>query len=553
MRSLFLYLAASSVFHATAYSADEKPNKYPGENISWTPCGNTTQGTPLECSNITVPADQFAPKNQTSDLKFKIPLIRLRSKNGTKNLLFNPGGPGGSGVGAIRENGDALFNATGGDHHILSFDPRGVKGSDPQAACSSLSRPDPETPFAVRNPKLYAWATSYTKSCADIMGEHGKFINTPQTAADMNSIIDAVGQSDMYFLGVSYGSVLGQTYASLFPKRSARIIIDSNIHLKEYYESNVDTSTFDYTHEVWEGFIRECFKAGSRCALTPRARSEKELLDKVTSFIDGLGPAPMSIYVNATTNGFLTAYEVWFEIQQALYRPDSWRSTAAILNDMMDGNGTEALLAWKKGADEEEDEEDKVDADDDTKNMTKPASTEESSRLVITANDRPSGPANWTQGLDSLVKVLTPSFNKSAPWYETWNHDYFILQQWPINKTHPFQVTKNVNTAFPMLILQNRFDPVTPLVAAQFASQTFNDSRLVVVDGYGHGVVTMENDCANNNLQSYLVNGTLPKNGTMCKTETPTLPMNGTDGAMLSIDDTGGKQKGSDDEGLPPL
>ncbi|KAF4580954.1 Alpha/beta hydrolase fold-1 [Ophiocordyceps camponoti-floridani] len=552
MRSLFLYLAASTVFHATAYSADEKPKdpakKYPGENISWTPCGNTTEGTPLECSDIDVPADQFAPKNQTSKLKFNIPLIRLRSKNGTKNLLFNPGGPGASGVENTIKVGDGIFNATGRDYHILSFDPRGVKGSEPNASCSSLTQPEPSSPFTIGDAKLYAWATTWGKSCADIMGEHGKFINTPQTAADMNSILDAVGQSDMYYLGVSYGSLLGQTYASLFPNRSARVIIDSVAHLSEYYESKVETANYNFTAEVWEGFISECFKAGNRCPLSSRAGSDKELLDKVTSFIDGLGPEPMSTYVNATVNGFLTARDVWGGILSDLYNPGLWNMTATAVDQMMNGNGTEALLRWMPGGGEEEAEQEEDEEE-------KRPGVEESSRSVIRANDRPSGPAAWSQGLDSLVEELTPFYqnNKSKRWFEGWQPDYYMLQQWPINKTHSFQVTKDVKTAFPLLILQNQFDPVTPLVGAQFASETFNSSRLVVADQYGHTAIGT-NDCVDESVRAYLGNGTLPNNGTVCQSEVKYFtPQNETKGFMQLDDDMSDGNGESDDEGIPPI
>jgi hypothetical protein len=69
---------------------------YDGERIKWEQCGDI-KGHPLECSSIYVPIDQFDTEN-SGDKTFNIPLIRMRGKNATQNLLLNPGGPGGSGT-----------------------------------------------------------------------------------------------------------------------------------------------------------------------------------------------------------------------------------------------------------------------------------------------------------------------------------------------------------------------------------------------------------------------------------------------------------------------
>lgn len=156
---------------------------YEGESISWEPCGEIT-GHPLECSNLTVPMNHFAPANSSAAQEehkvFTIPLIRMRAKNATENLIINPGGPGGSGVLFVYAIGDELNTILDEGYHILSFDPRGVNGSRPRAECY----PDEATRRAHSMPRsgrlsdtgeMYAWNKNLARACYDIMGEHAEY------------------------------------------------------------------------------------------------------------------------------------------------------------------------------------------------------------------------------------------------------------------------------------------------------------------------------------------------------------------------------------------
>lgn len=180
--------------------------QYKGEKISWYPCGDVS-GKPVECSNITVPMDQFDVEN-SGDKTFFIPLIRLRGgEHATENLLLNPGGPGGSGLEFVFRRGKQLSEIVGDGFHLLSFDPRGINTSTPMASCYPNNKARKEhsdvrdTELVHDSPEAYAWASNFVQACADTMDEHGAYINTPQTAADMNSILDAVGQDDMVYWG----------------------------------------------------------------------------------------------------------------------------------------------------------------------------------------------------------------------------------------------------------------------------------------------------------------------------------------------------------------
>jgi len=142
--------------------------RYPGEHISWQACGDLN-GRPFECSEINVPMDQFNP-DKSGNKTFSIPIIRLRGKNATQNLLLNPGGPGGSGFEFIYRRGEQLNAIVGEGFHLVSFDPRGINSSRSVATCypykdvrreHSLYRGDR---IIEDSPDVYAWAKNAVKA-----------------------------------------------------------------------------------------------------------------------------------------------------------------------------------------------------------------------------------------------------------------------------------------------------------------------------------------------------------------------------------------------------
>ncbi|KAJ5793849.1 Alpha/beta hydrolase fold-1 [Penicillium paradoxum] len=480
-----------------------KPIKYSGEHITWEPCGDL-QGRPLECSSIEVPIDQFAkpPNPPTKPKGFTIPLIRLRGENATQNLLLNPGGPGGSGFEFLYRRGEQLKTIVGEGFHLLTFDPRGVNSSTPTASCY----PDPKTRRELSNirqrdatdiPEIYAWAQNFAKACPETMGEYAAYINTPQTAADMNSILDAVGQEDMIYWGFSYGTLLGQTYATLFPERSKRVVIDGVVNQFEWYESQFESEWLVDADTVFDGFLDECVKAGAdSCTLSSLASSKEELRGTVFSFMEKLRDQPLAVYVNNTVHGILDYDKIWYNaVFPALYKPALWYSLAQNLYDLIQGNATDAFLAYGT-AEEREDE----------------------SNELITLNDGPTGPEHWPQDRDSLFALITPSLNMSA-FGTSYLASYYQKQQWNVPKTHSYVPRRGVETAHPLLILSTTYDPVCPLLSARSAHEAFAGSQIVEVEGYGHCSVAVASVCAVKHLRAFLYKGQLPDAYTRCKVD----------------------------------
>ncbi|KAK0729627.1 Alpha/Beta hydrolase protein [Lasiosphaeris hirsuta] len=476
---------------------------YPGEKIAWTPCGSVNDHE-LECATIDVPMDHFNASNKAGGKAFSIPLTRLRGKNATQNLLLNPGGPGGSGTEFITRRGAQLNAIVGESFHLLGFDPRGINESRPQASCY----PDFETRrrlTPVRSKKLvedsgelFAWTANLVQACADNMGEHGAYINTPQTAADMNDILDAVGQEDMYYWGFSYGTLLGQTYATLFSDRSKRVIIDGVANQFDWYEETLDNEAIQDTDSVFEGFVDECVKAGpEKCALASLAKTKETLSSKLVSEIENLRDNPINVYINSTVHGIVDYWNVWHQVVfPSLYRPAQWYGTAEKLASLLQGNATDIFLQIYRQED--------------------PFDPEEDAERFVTLNDMTSGPAAWPWDRAEAVAMMQSFFNQSL-FADVYYPFYVTKRAWTtVPRTHTYVPRRGVETAHPLLILSTTYDPVCPLISARGANAAFEGSRLVELKGYGHCSLAVPSVCIAHHVRDFLLEGKLPAENAKC-------------------------------------
>lgn len=348
------------------------------------------------------------------------------------------------------------------------------------------------------------YRTDYSnRSCADSMGEYGKYINTPNTAADLNTIMDKLGQKEMYYWGFSYGTILGQTYAALFPERSHRIIIDGvGNNFAWYNELPFHDESLQDSETVLYGFFDECVKAGDDCPLSSFAETaealQRKILDLANSFEE-----PLNVYVNNTRWGMLKPENIIFTAMFAsLYKPAIWWSVADKLARLLEGNATDAFLTWGGHG-----------PFDDF------LSTDESN-TVIHNNDGLTGPDYYPDGRQDVLERLRPLLNSSI-FGAGWARDIHTTQLWNIPKTHNFKQKKSIKTANPLLILSTTYDPVCPLNYAKLALAAFEGSQIVEVEGYGHCSLAIPSKCAVQHIRSFLYNGTVPENYTKCGVDGP--------------------------------
>lgn len=345
------------------------------------------------------------------------------------------------------------------------------------------------------------------------MGEHGLYINTPQTAADMNNILDAVGQDDMVYWGFSYGTLLGQTYATLFPERSRRVIIDGVVNAFNWYGDVFSDESFTDTENVLGGFFEECFKAKDNCSLSSIAKDSKHLHKLVHDFSEELKQQPISVYVNNTVYGLLDYPGLWYNgIFPALYKPASWYSLAENLAKLLKGNATDAFLAYGRSA---------------------AWDMEGDANQFVSLNDAITGPEHWPQDREVLLNQILPYLNRSI-FAVTENGDYYQRAQWLIPTTHNLTQIGHEETAHPLLVLSTTYDPICPLVSAKAAKSAFKGSEIVEVEGYGHCSVAVASTCLAKHVRDYLYNGTMPHEYTRCEVDGPYFVKPEADGKVVA-------------------
>ncbi|KAL6875077.1 alpha/beta-hydrolase [Trichoderma novae-zelandiae] len=470
---------------------------YSGEKISWTPCGNAT-GHLLECSTMKVPMDQFDHEN-SGNKTFDLSLIRIRGHNTTacsKNILYNPGGPGASGVGSFYE-----------DFNIIAFDPRGINGSTPLGSCyategirAGMSN-IPLDNLVTDAPFMGGWAPNFARTCAQTSGEHGKYINTPQVAADMNSILDAIGQEDMWFWGQSYGTLIGQTYAGLFPNRTARMVIDGVVDQFEWYNSPLPWKDYQDGKRVFWGFFDECVKAGEdACPLAVLSKNPDVLNGMVEGFGTKIKYDEMTVYLDKTNFGTVNYAYMWYAvILPSLYKSIAWLPLGIALLDAMVGNATMAFEVY--GGSEA---------------YSNTGITPWEAIYFYRLNDGAAGSEFWPQTNQEMIKMLEP-FYVMNPFMYAANSFYWAKAHWVIPKTHGYVPQEGVKTKHPLLVLSNQYDPVCSLESATSALTSFAGSRLVTLEAYGHCTFYQNSACADGYVKEYFVSGSLPAQDVTCK------------------------------------
>jgi pimeloyl-ACP methyl ester carboxylesterase len=213
--------------------------------IGWGACASAgLQRRGAQCGLLTVPLDYRHPLGRTikiavSRIKHQVPDARYQGV-----MLVNPGGPGGSGL-ALAALGESVPNGVGLAYDWIGFDPRGVGASEPALACDggyfSYNRPSyvPTTKALER-----AWlrrSKGYATACDTAGGALLDHLKTTDTVADMESIRTALGAKQINFYGFSYGTYLGQVYATLHPDRVRRMVLDGNVDARTvWYRANLD-------------------------------------------------------------------------------------------------------------------------------------------------------------------------------------------------------------------------------------------------------------------------------------------------------------------------
>ncbi|KAK0615578.1 TAP-like protein-domain-containing protein [Bombardia bombarda] len=577
----------------------------PSENLEWHSC-YTTENPSFLCARLTVPLDygKANSSNVTKTAHVHVALLLLPAKRSNTSslarspMLINPGGPGGSGVSLALGEASSIQAIFGGDQPIIGFDPRGVAFTTPEADCwATPPACDGCTADAARglNHRLewdnmnsgigsinssdvalkyldvgHRAVNQLCRQKNDQLGGNSNSIlahaTTADTARDMLAIVDAwdkwvhtnetgstsakprAAKGQLVYYGFSYGTYLGYTFASMFPDRVGRMILDGVIDA-DLYTSPVWSKSLVDTDKILARFYELCVQVGTECQLYRQGDTARDVRERLDGIMARLEANPVSFtHPDFFFPIVLRASVLKKLLFGVLYSPVAYFPTLALfMNNIYEGRYDTLGVLFQ---------------DMQTQCLAPGSPVDGSStdaQRAIMCGDKVK-PVNMT------VPELYSSFEalaQTSQFADGWMEIMLQCNGWDIyaaashNATTPRQSPSwsndsntQIQTAFPILFLSSTYDPVTPLYAAVKMSLRFKDAGLIEQKSVGHTASSAVSLCTAKAMREYVLDGKVPPspavngedylggNWTQCEAdETPWRPFNGTATGLASLGD----------------
>ncbi|GJE98454.1 alpha/beta-hydrolase [Phanerochaete sordida] len=508
-------LAAAKTLHRRDETFDWM-NLTASTNLTLVPCYGQ-----FECARLTVPLQYSnASAGEAQIAMLVIPAAVPRDDPAYLGpLLFNPGGPGNSGVQYALQEAANFSLVLGRNYDIVGFDPRGVGFTTPPLAFFESPAEALEFfapyPFSANDSasslgRIFAQSRILSDLADTRAGAVAESVSTPTVALDMLSIVRAFGREKLSFYGVSYGSLLGATFAAMFPDKIERMALDGIVNAHEWYQgtSYVNASLTD-TEAVLDAVYTSCVGAGpSACPIFEA--SPALVRARVERAIAAAQAAPVPVYnassgAFAVVDGTLVAHQL-FEMLYTPYTSALPFARAVAALETGDGSlmlpGSEAAI---------------VDAYATCAGAGRPFSAGflDVGAAITCGDSLVAGTRTVDQARAEYERMAVVS-GQAAAWYPL---SQGICAGWSIRGKDRLNGSFETNTSFPILFISNALDPVLAVTNAHNMSAGFSGSVVLTQNATGHTSQSGFAPCTALALNAYFDNGTLPSPGTVCQSE----------------------------------
>src|SRR5579859_3917641 len=464
--------------------------------LDWQPC--TVSGASVQCASLRVPLDYARPSGRQITLALSMVPATAPKARQQGDLLVNPGGPGGAGRYLAAQVAFGLDRNVAADYNIIGFDPRGVGASVPALHCDPSFfagvRPDYIPASQAAEQVLIGRAKTYAADCERRFGWLLPYMTTADAARDMDSIRAALGQQKISYLGYSYGTYLGQVYATLFAHRVRRMVLDSTVDPRgAWYADNISQ---DYAFEArmqaffsWVAAHAASYQLGTTRAQVQQAwyRARAQLIAHPIT-----GPHGPMVGPDEFDDTML----------QGGYSNTLWPGLATALAAYLHGGSTGGLLSEYRALGGQNENEFAV-------------------YNAVECSDV-NWPRNWARWDADTRRVY-----RTAP-FEAWDNAWFNAPCafWPVHG--PARPPAIHGTGLPpILMIQGSLDAATPYPGALVARKLLPSARMVVVEGggnHGQSLSQPPNLCVNGYLNAYLRTGAVPHGAGLVNATCPALP-----------------------------
>ena len=325
---------------------DEGLESFYAQEVDWQNCGDGQR-----CAVITAPMDWFNP-DPDKTVEVHMVVNEAQGGNAIGDLLYNPGGPGASGYDYVQQFAEYLVPPEILEqYNLVGFDPRGVSRSSP-ITCYDDPSTLYERVFTVGDSEDYEgvdWLSDegldisreasreFSEACETYTGEAIGYYGTEQAASDMDLMRALLGNDKLDYYGVSYGTLLGATYAGLFPDNVGRFVLDA---ATDPTAGGVESTLFQARgFELAMGNFLEVCMGESDCPID--ADDRQEALDEMTELFDELDDDPIS----GSNDRYLTSGSFFIAVAANLYAEFQWPTLKTIIADVQNGEPESALSA----------------------------------------------------------------------------------------------------------------------------------------------------------------------------------------------------------------
>jgi len=448
------------------------------QQLEWSGCDG------LECASLLVPVDYRDPEGPTVELA----VVRVPASGDAGGVLVvNPGGPGSSGVDYARAANAIASDAVRDAYDIVGFDPRGVGRSSP-VECASDADFDrliaidgtPDTP-AERAEIESASAVLQCTADADGLVDN---LTTVNSARDLDVLRAALGQPQLDYLGVSYGTHLGATYAGLFPDRVGRFVLDGPLPAALDAEELSLGQALGF-EDALRRFVEDCQRSGD-CPLGDVVDVEAGM-QRLRELLDSLDAAPASTGDPARP---MTEATATYAILMSLYRVGDRPQLRDALGSLAAGDGTPLLRMLDERLGRSADGtygDNALDA-----------------FYAVSCRDR-AMPADIAASVERL--------SSAAPFLG----EYLAWGNLPCAGTEASPAPVDASGSPAVLVIATTHDPATPFAWAEPFAAQFDEAVIIVREGDGHTGYREGSACIDDAVDTFLIDGVLPEAGVVCE------------------------------------
>ncbi|MDG9717457.1 alpha/beta hydrolase [Streptomyces sp. DH24] len=467
---------------------------YYGQKLKWRGCG--VPG--FQCATLRAPLDYAEPS--AGDVRLAVarkkatgPGERLGS------LLVNPGGPGGSAVDYLQAYAGVGYPAdVRARYDMVAVDPRGVARSEPVECLDgremdTYTQTDLTPDDGKETDALVGAYRTFAEGCgADAPGLL-RHVSTVEAARDMDILRAVLGDGKLNFVGASYGTFLGATYAGLFPDRAGRLVLDGAMDpsLPARRLNLEQTAGFE---TAFQSFAKDCVRRPD-CPLGGRSTTPAQVGKNLKAFFDRLDSRPVP--TGDADGRRLTESLATTGVIAAMYDESAWEQLRESLTAAMRENDGAGLLVLSDSYYER-------DADGAYSNLM-------FANAAVNCLDLPAA----FEGPDEVQAAL-PAFEKASPVFgEGLAWASLNCAYWPVAPAgEPHRI--KAAGAKPIVVVGTTRDPATPYRWAKSLAAQLSSARLLTYDGDGHTAYGRGSACIDNTINAYLLRGTPPKDGKRC-------------------------------------